>query len=207
MPSKRGQAGARKGRGSGAKKKAKKAKPKKKTAPRKAKKAKPKKKPASRKAKKPKKVKKPRSASPSSWPGMVTSVTVPVDTRVYPLEVVYGAAYVLMDRAYVHLEPRGPAGVDVRLAGKEPLDRAGLRALGGEFANELVNQALRTTLDESGRKLREYIVAKAHFFQEDGARNVQRLLDATMQEAFDEDPLDIAVPWEEKYGGGGTGKD
>jgi His-Xaa-Ser system protein HxsD len=137
---------------------------------------------------------------------MVKAVTVPVDTRAYPLEVIYGAAYVLMDRAYVHLVPAGGGIVDVRLAGKETLDTKGLRALGGTFANELVNQALRVTLDESGRKLREYIVAKAHFFQEEGGRDVQRLLDTTMQEAFDEDPLDIAVPWEEKYGSGGTEK-
>ncbi len=137
---------------------------------------------------------------------MIQAVSVPVDTRAYPLEVIYGAAYVLMDRAYVHLVPSGGGIVDVRLAGKDLLDGAGLRALGGEFANELVNQALRVTLDESGRKLREYIVAKAHFFHEEGGRDVQKLLDATMQEAFDEDPLDIAVPWEEKYGSGGTEK-
>jgi len=137
---------------------------------------------------------------------MLEAVTVPVDTRAYPLEVIYGAAYVLMDRAYVHLVPAGDGIVDVRLAGKEPLDTKGLRDLGGTFANELVNQALRVTLDESGRKLREYIVAKAHFFQEEGGRDGQRLLDTTMQEAFDEDPLDIAVPWEEKYGSGGTEK-
>jgi hypothetical protein len=48
-------------------------------------------------------------------------------------------------------------------------------------------------------------VAKALFFQQDGASTVQRLLESTMQEAFDEDPLDIAVPWEEKYGGGKEG--
>jgi His-Xaa-Ser system protein HxsD len=136
---------------------------------------------------------------------MLAAVDVPVDLSVYPLEVVYGAAYVLMDRAYVHLTREGNDRVLVRLAGRQPLDREGLETLGGEFANELVNQALRVTLDESGRKIREYIVAKAHFFQEEGARDVQRLLDATMQEAFDDDPLDIAVPWEEKYGGG-TGK-
>jgi len=140
------------------------------------------------------------------WTAFVDAVTVPVDTTVYPMEVIYGAAYIFLNRAHVHLCRRGPSEVAVRLAGKTDLGREGLRSLGGEFANELLNQALRVTLDESGRKIREYIIAKAHFFQEQGGRDVQKLLDTTMQEAFDEDPLDIAVPWEEKYGRQDPGK-
>jgi len=107
-----------------------------------------------------------------------------------------------MDRAFVLLEPGEGDGVLVRLCGREPLDEDGLRQLGGDFANELTNQALRATLDESGRKIREYIIAKSHFFHDQGGQDIQSLLDATMLEAFDDDPLDIAVPWEEKYGDG-----
>ncbi len=139
---------------------------------------------------------------PVPWPALTPSVTVPVDPRIYPLEVVYGAAYAVMDRAYVLLTPGEQGRVEVQLAGKAALDEEGLRRLGGEFANELVDQALRTTLDESGRKIREYIVAKAHYFQDEGGRDVRNLLDAAMLEAFDDDPLDIAVPWEDKYGDG-----
>ena len=135
-----------------------------------------------------------------SWPSAYPQVTVPVDTGLYPLEVVQGAAYVMMDRAFVLLTPAEGTGIEVKLCGREPLDDEGLRRLGGEFANELVNQALRATLDDSGRKIREYIVAKAHFFHDTDGQDVQSLLDATMLEAFDDDPLDIAVPWEEKYG-------
>lgn len=127
-------------------------------------------------------------------------MTVPVDTSIYPLEVIHGAAYVLMDRAYVLLEPGDGTAVNVRLCGKEDTDSEGLRKLGGEFANELTNQSLRETLDASGRKIREYIIAKSHFFHDQGGQDIQSLLDATMLEAFDDDPLDIAVPWEDKYG-------
>ncbi len=153
--------------------------------------------------KKPKKTS--RSTPPArrvDWPARGTLVTVTVDTAVYPLEVIQGAAYVLMDRAYVLLEPGDGTRVHARLCGKESLDDDGLRALGGAFVNELTNQALRSTLDESGRKIREYIIAKSHFFHDQGGQDIQSLLDATMLEAFDDDPLDIAVPWEEKYGEG-----
>ncbi len=136
----------------------------------------------------------------ASWPAQKPAVHVPVELAYYPLEVIYGAAYALMDRAYVLLRTGQQGVVDVHISGKGDLEPDHLHALGGEFVNELADQVLRQTLDESGRKIREYIVAKAHFFQDDQGRNVQSLLDAAMLEAFDDDPLDIAVPWEEKYG-------
>jgi His-Xaa-Ser system protein HxsD len=193
MAVKRGKSVSQKKRASTRKGSGKKAAPKRKAAAKK--KAAPKRKAAAKK----------KAARIRSWPDMLSTVTVPVDTAIYPLEAVLGACYVFMDRSYVHLTPIEGKGVEVMLSGKGPLDETGLRALGGEFANELVDQMLRVTLDESGRKLREYIVAKAHFFQDEGGQDVKRLLDTTMEEAFDEDPLDIAVPWEEKYGQGGDG--
>jgi hypothetical protein len=75
-------------------------------------------------------------------------------------------------------------------------------ALGGEFVNELLNQAIRANLDDGARKIREYIVVKSHYGQPSGNMDIEGLLDQTLKEAFDEDPLDIAVPWEEKYGKG-----
>ena len=141
-----------------------------------------------------------------SWPILASSVTVTVDTSVYSTEAIYGAAYTFMDRAYVHLAKGVDRSIEVNLTGRTPLGEEGLRNLGGEFLNELLNQLIRINLDESGRKVREYIVAKAHFFQDQGGHEVKRLIDSAMQGAFDEDPLDIAVPWEEKFGDRGTGK-
>jgi len=127
-------------------------------------------------------------------------IVVSVDRKLYPLDAVYGAAYVFLDRAYVFLE-KGPAGtVKVSLAGKTPLGESGLNALAGEFVNELLNQSIRATLDESGRRVREYVVLKSHYGAAAGRMDVEELLDKTLKEAFDDDPLEIAVPWEEKYG-------
>ena len=128
-------------------------------------------------------------------------VVVPVDTTVYPLDAVYGAAYVFLDRAYVVLEKDKATTIRVSLTSKTPATRDALMALGGEFVNELLNQAIRANLDESARKIREYIVVKSHYGRgTGGTMDIEGLLDQTLKEAFDEDPLDIAVPWEEKYG-------
>jgi len=128
-----------------------------------------------------------------------SAVTVPVDTKLYPLDAVYGAAYIFLDRAYVLLEKSGEGTVKVTLTGKAPLTGKELEALGGEFANELLNQAIRAGLSESGRKIREYIVVKGLYGGAPEKLDLEQLLDQTLKETFDDDPLDIAVPWEEKY--------
>jgi His-Xaa-Ser system protein HxsD len=147
---------------------------------------------------------KPRPAlerSPASDETDLDRVVVPVDTTIYPLDAVYGAAYVFLDRAYVVLEKEKAATIRVSLTSKTPATRDALMALGGEFVNELLNQAIRANLDESARKIREYIVVKSHYGRgTGGTMDIEGLLDQTLKEAFDEDPLDIAVPWEEKYG-------
>jgi His-Xaa-Ser system protein HxsD len=127
-------------------------------------------------------------------------VVVPVDRTVYPLDAIYGAAYVFLDRAYVYLEKEKEDTVRVSLASKTPATKDALMALGGEFVNELLNQAIRANLDDGAKKIREYIVVKSHYGQPSGNMDIEGLLDQTLKEAFDEDPLDIAVPWEEKYG-------
>ncbi len=130
----------------------------------------------------------------------VDCVVVPVDSTLYPLDAIYGAAYVFLDRAYVYLKKDGEKKVNVSLFSKVPATRESLLALGGEFVNELLSQAIRSTLDESSKRIREYIVVKSHYAQPTGTTNLEKLLDQTLKEVLEDDPLDIAVPWEEKYG-------
>lgn len=66
-------------------------------------------------------------------------VKVPVRTQVYPLQTVYSAGYVYMDKAYFYLEPDGPEGVSVWLKPKK--DGQDAAALGLEFYQELLNYA------------------------------------------------------------------
>jgi His-Xaa-Ser system protein HxsD len=137
------------------------------------------------------------------WPSLGQAVAVPVDRRLYPLEVIYGAAYTMTDRAFVLLMTGQGDVVQVQLRGREPLDDDGLRQLGGAFTDALLDQALRVSLDEGARKVRELIVARSHFL--DGGGGAGALLDAAFDHGLDDDPLEIAVPWEDKYGDGSAG--
>ncbi len=113
---------------------------------------------------------------------------ITLNLKVYPLEAIYQACYVFLDRAYIFLDSLSSKKVLVSLKGKEKLSQKQLESLKGEFLNELLNCSLRLEIAKRNRKIREAIIGQA-------------LMSATKEEAsFQEDPLGIAVPWEEKYG-------
>lgn len=132
------------------------------------------------------------------------SVTLTVDAAIYPLEAVYGAAYIFIDRCYVLLD-RPKAGVHaVTLTDKKgAADAEALRRMAGEFANELLTQAWRQKILEENRVLLELVTTQALA----GALATDAAAEPSLddlasfdftEEAFD-DPLGIAMSWEEKY--------
>ncbi len=126
-------------------------------------------------------------------------VSFTLDEDVYPRDAVYGAAYLFVDRAFVFLARAGEDRIEVRLKPKEEADAAGLEALAGEFANELLNQVVRLRVGESTAQLREYYMAKA-FFADSNQSSIDALLAELDAEELDEDPLEISVPWEDANG-------
>jgi His-Xaa-Ser system protein HxsD len=120
----------------------------------------------------------------------------------YPLDAVYGAAYVFLDRAYVYLDKPDRQRLHVVLKGKTPLDREGLEALGGDFAGELLHQVMRLRIAERTSKVRELLVGRALLAagaMDDPGSEPDLELPGADGDYLD-DPLGIAIPWEEKYG-------
>lgn len=120
-----------------------------------------------------------------------------VDEAIYDLDVVFGAAYLFLDRCYVWLDRAADGRLLVALRTRGEADAAALEALAGEFANELLNQALRKRLAESNGRIREFIMAKA-FFSVDAPSTIDRLLAELDAEELGDDPLEIPVPWAEE---------
>lgn len=126
----------------------------------------------------------------------VSAVTLFVDKRVLTMDVIYATCYLYLDRFYVFLDQRSKDEIAVTLKGKETLQDAELGVVVGEFANELINQAFRMKMAKLNAKSREAIVSRALFsnFKE------REIFEGPDEEDFsDDDPLGIAVPWEEKY--------
>ena len=113
--------------------------------------------------------------------------TLNLDT--YSLESVYQAAYSMLDKLYFYFDKRNPKTLSVEIKAKEDLPQPALEKLKGEFLNELLNSELRVTVAKRTRKVREALIAQA-------------LIGASADKTdYIEDPLGIALPWEEKYGG------
>lgn len=125
-----------------------------------------------------------------------------VDETVYPLEAIYGAAYLFVDRCFVFLSRPKPQLVNVRVTSRTPATAAELETLAGEFMNELLSQATRLRLSQSSARIREYYTAAA-LRAAASAPSVDDLLAELDAEELGDDPLEIAVPWEATRGDSG----
>lgn len=123
-----------------------------------------------------------------------------IDESIYALDVVMGAAYLFIDKVYVFLDRGGDRQVIVSLRSRAAASAEELEALAGQFANELLNQALRKQIGESNGRLREYILARALFAAE-GPSTIDKLLAELDAEEMASDDLDIPVPWEKPSSG------
>jgi len=122
-------------------------------------------------------------------------VSLELDEDLYPLDAVRGAAYVFLERSYLFLERAGDRRLRVRVKAKIG-DTA---ALAGELENEALAQAYRRRIAADNRALIESITSRA-IAGAAGPPGLDDLLamDIGAETAFD-DPLGIAMSWEEKY--------
>jgi His-Xaa-Ser system protein HxsD len=134
-------------------------------------------------------------------------ISFDVDESLYPLEAIYGASYLFIDRCFVYLSRPKEGEVRVQLTTRGAATETDLDRLAGEFANELLSQVTRLRLSQATARIREYYTAAA-LRAATAAPSIDELLAELESEELLEDPLEIMVPWEEKYGAeqGGTPK-
>jgi His-Xaa-Ser system protein HxsD len=121
--------------------------------------------------------------------------SVELDEELYPRDAVQGAAYVFLERSYVFLERAGNKRVRIWLKAKSGDTAEAL----GDFENEALFQAYRRRLSTANRLLIESLTSRA-LIGAAGPPGLDDLLamDIGADTAFD-DPLGIAMSWEEKY--------
>ena len=127
------------------------------------------------------------------------AVHLDVDPSIYPLDAIYGAAYIFIDRCYVFLDRVAGGGFRISLQTKEEApDESVLRALVGEFSNELLSCAWRRQITEENRSLIEAVTSQA-LAGAMGPPSLDDLADFDFSDDGFEDPLGIAQSWEEKH--------
>lgn len=137
----------------------------------------------------------------------------------WSLEEIYGAAYMLTDRAFVSLKGNPKLSVTVVLEPKNPTNSKSLASLKKLFLEELRTQKLRWEIARNNQPIREHIVSEAvRLAQNPSAAQpatpelteterleIEKLIaevEAEIKErnktAPATDPLGIAATWEEK---------
>lgn len=120
-----------------------------------------------------------------------------LDLELFPLDAIYAAAYASLDRAWVFLER---AGDRVTVTVRSKVDGVADEAAAGALGNELVGCSLRHLLTAENRRMVEAIVTRA-VGGAAGPPGLDELLEVDIGDATAfEDPLGIAMSWEEKYG-------
>ena len=128
------------------------------------------------------------------------SVVLSINPKLYALETVYSAAYVFLDRAYILLDGDPEKEILVKLKPKQNED---LDKLGGEFLNELINYADYRERSKQTKEIREMLLQRALITNDPSVLDDDKMDDELLEELEDdylEDPEEIAIPWEEKYG-------
>ncbi len=133
-----------------------------------------------------------------------STLTLSLDSSLYPRDVLYAAAYVFLDRAYVLLD-RVETRFVVHIRGKQLLDEPTLRAMTGEFENELLAQALRLRVIKANQRIIESvttlaIAGAAGGMHEGDAAGGLHDGDDEYDDSTDflDDPLGISKPWQPK---------
>ncbi|HEY3358860.1 MAG TPA: hypothetical protein VGQ83_36765 [Polyangia bacterium] len=134
-----------------------------------------------------------------------------LDLGVYPLEVVMGSGYVFIDRCYVFIDKTASDKARVVLGRKPVTPPEAMPGIAGDFQNELLSQALRLQIGARHDRLREVLVTRALFGAapelDEGADTTLGDIDAELagsphvpadSDDYLDDPLGIAVPWEQK---------
>lgn len=113
------------------------------------------------------------------------SVFIKVNPKIFPLEVVYSAAYMFLDRAFVIIDGDPQTEILVQLKAK---DKTNLAEMALEFHNELVNYAVYVVQAARTSEIRTAIIQSAL-----GVSEQSQECDCEPEPI--DDPLGISKPW------------
>lgn len=121
------------------------------------------------------------------------SVVVSVNPKIFPLEVIYSAAYVFLDRAYIMMDGNPQENILVQLKAKN--NNEDLQSLALEFNNELVSYAVYVVQAARSSEIRKVIVQRALGTIEESIERpeIEKLSEEELEPI--EDPLGISKPW------------
>ncbi|MEA3464092.1 MAG: His-Xaa-Ser system protein HxsD [Patescibacteria group bacterium] len=127
-----------------------------------------------------------------------TSYELVLNSKIYPLSAIFGAAYIFINKAYILFDGDPNKQIKVSFKSKPETNSEVLENIVGEFKNELLNYALREQIVKSNQKIRETIIAQA--LLSPLYDTFSDFAEEASEEDQIEDPLGITETWEEHFG-------
>ena len=124
------------------------------------------------------------------------NATLSINPKIFPLEVIYSAAYVLMDKAYIILDGDPEKKIEIFIKIKGP--KGNVEKIVMEFNNELINYSVYVIQAARTSEIRRAIVERAlmtNTFDEDDKYDEDVEVKDDEEIEFIDDPLGIAKPW------------
>jgi len=121
----------------------------------------------------------------------MNKIVFSLNSEIVSLESVYSTCYAFVDRFYIYLDKKNK-NIIVSLQPKEGFIA---KTTEGEFRNELLSNLLREKIAKNNLKIREYIIGQALYSS--ASSEIDEFFGKAGND-YQEDPLDIAIPWEEK---------
>lgn len=124
------------------------------------------------------------------------SVLININSKIYPLDVIYSAAYVFLDKSYIIIDgdPDNKIVIELRLKENSLDIKKDLEKLSMEFFNELLNYSFYKMQSEKTKELREALLKTALYIYEPE-------INQRTENIIEEDIInDKYIDWEEKYG-------
>lgn len=113
-------------------------------------------------------------------------VIISIDTKIYPMEVVYCAAYMFLDKNYVIIE--GDIKKEIFVQIKPKVNSNDFEKIVGDFNNELINYSVYVIQSARTSQIREAIIKRTLGI-------VEETSDSKDENLWVEDPESIAEPW------------
>ncbi len=122
----------------------------------------------------------------------------------YSLEAIYNAAYSFLDKVYIFFSKESSKKIKIKLKAKEKREEKEIEILAGNFLNEVINTGLREMIYKENKNIGKIMLGAALLsssrnLQEEVRKKKEENDNNSSHEKSNEDPLGIAVPWEEKY--------
>jgi len=114
-------------------------------------------------------------------------VIIHIDTKIFPLEIVYSAAYMFLDKYYVTLDGDPKKRIDIQIKPKNKI-KVDFEKLVGEFNNELINYSVYAIQAARTNQIREVLIKRA-------MESVENKEASDEEDLWIKDPEGIAEPW------------